>query len=189
MSWSPDGTHVLIVTSRRISATTGVNDIWVLPLFGDRQPYALLQTDASENWASFSPDGRWIAFSSSESGQPEVYVMPFPATDQRWRISTDGGSGARWRRDGRELYYVALQPTFVGNVAVAGGTLMAAAVNGEGDSFGFEPPKPLFETRFPYPPFHSFDVSADGQRFLVNTLVAAPNEPSVVASNATPALR
>jgi Tol biopolymer transport system component len=103
VSWSPNGQQILVVTN---STETG-NDIWVLPVTGDGQATPLLRTPAAENWASFSPDGRWIAYSSSDSGLAEVYVMPFPATGQRWQISSGGGSAARWRRDGAELYFVA----------------------------------------------------------------------------------
>jgi Tol biopolymer transport system component len=166
VSWSPDGRTLLVVTN---APQTG-NDIWALPLTGDRRPVPLLRTPVAENWATFSPDGRWIAYSAADTGASEVYVMRYPATGQRWRISNGGGSAARWRRDGREIYYVAPDRW-----------LMAAAVNGSGTEFEMSPPAELFETRFPYPPYHSFDVSADGQRFLVNTEVVSPPAPGRVA--------
>ena len=167
VSWSPDGQRLLVVTN---SASTG-NDIWILPLTGDREPTPLFRTPVAENWATFSPDGRWIAYSSSDTGASEVYVTRFPATGQRWQVSSGGGTAARWRNDGRELYFVAPDRW-----------LVAAAVDGTGARFEHGPAERLFETRYPYPPFHSFDVSADGQRFLVNTAVASPSAPGVSAS-------
>jgi len=167
VSWSRDGRFLLFVTdSRRTS-----NDIWVLPLTGDRTPYPYLRTAASENWAAFSPDGRWIAYSSTESGSMEVYVSRFPANGERFRVSADGGSQARWRGDGREIVYLAPDRR-----------LIAASVTMSGGTFRVEGYDPLFEIRHPYGAYHAFDVTEDGTRFLVNTLVVSPGNPEVVAS-------
>jgi len=167
VSWSPDGRFVLYVTSSERTS----NDIWVLPLDGKRPPYPFLRTEESENWAAFSPDGRWVAFSSTESGQAEVFVSLFAApTGLRRRVSADGGTQARWRRDGKEIYYVA--PNRM---------LMSASVTISGDDLvvnGFEP---LFSLSHPYGAYHAFDVTTDGQRFLVNTLVVNPAAPGVIA--------
>ena len=105
VSWSPDGRFVLYVTNNDRTS----NDIWVLLRDGSGAPYPYLHTAASENWAAFSPDGKWVVFSAadSNSGQPEVFVAPFPAPTRRFRISADGGAQARWRRDGKEIFYVA----------------------------------------------------------------------------------
>lgn len=167
LSWSRDGRFVLYVTSDR---RTG-NDIWVLPLFGDRKPYPLLQTEVNENWAAFSPDGKWIAYSSTESGDTEVYVMPFPASGRKWLVSERGGFQARWRRDGKELFYMTPDKM-----------LVAAPVDAKGADFEVGAPKALFETRLPYPPYHAFDVTADGQRFLVNMLVLGSGRPASIAA-------
>lgn len=171
VSWSVDGRYLLYV---RNSQRTG-NDVWVLPLSGDRKPYPLLETDASENWAAFSPDGRWIAYSHAEStrSQPEVFVMAFApgaSSARKWRISADGGTQARWRGDGREIVYLAPDRR-----------LMAAAVNPHGTDFDIVGIDPLFEIRLPYAPYHAFDVSADGRRFLVNTLVVGPGGETRIA--------
>lgn len=160
VSWSPDGRHVLYVTS---STRTG-NDIWVLPLSGDRKPFAIFQTAAQENWPSFSPDGQWIAFNSTESGRTEVYVTPFPALGRKLRVSNGGGFQARWRRDGRELFYLA-----------ADGTLTAAPLNRQGSGFEVGAAEPLFRVEFPHANFRAYDVAPDGKRFLVNTLVSRFN--------------
>ena len=164
VSWSSDGRYVLYVLNGQRTS----NDIWVLPLFGEKKPFAYMQTEESENWAAFSPDGKWIAYSSSASGNVEVYVAPFPATGRRLRISKDGGSQARWRRDGRELYFLSPDRE-----------LMAVAVEAKGAEFGAGVPHRLFEIRFPYGQYHAFDVTADGQKFLVNALVTPPGTPVI----------
>ena len=166
VSWSRDGRFVLYVTNDRATS----NDIWVLPLTGDRQPYSYLRTEASENWAALSPDGKWVAFSSTDSGDIEVYVAPFPATGRRWRVSADGGSQARWRRDGSEIFYLAPDRTVI-----------AAEVTTTGGEFTVKGYDPLFEIRHPYGAYHAFDVTDDAKRFLVNTLVVNPGGTTVVA--------
>jgi len=166
VSWSPDGRFILFVTS---SEATG-NDIWVLPLTGDRKPYPFLKTETQENWAAFSPNGRWVAYSSTESGQAEVYVTPFPKSGSKWLVSRGGGFQARWRRDGKELFFMAPDSR-----------LMAAEVNSDGRDFEVSGVKPLFDVHFPYAPYHAFDVAADGQRFLVNSLLLGPGGTPRVA--------
>jgi eukaryotic-like serine/threonine-protein kinase len=170
VSWSPDGRYILYVTDRR---ETG-NDIWILPLAGDRSseqaPLPYMQGKFAENWAAFSPDGRWVAYSSTDSpsGRPEVFVASFPTPARRWKISSGGGSQARWRRDGRELFYLGQDRT-----------LMVAAVSSVASTFVAAAPEPLFEMRFPYGQYHAYDVATDGQRFLVNALVPPTGRPSV----------
>lgn len=170
VSWAPDGEHILFVVN---SASTG-NDVMVLPLTGDRRPYVFAQTSVAENWAAFSPDGRWVAYSSTESGQSEVYVAAFPPTAEGFankrRVSAGGGSQARWRRDGREIFYIG-----------ADRSLMVTAVNGEGPRFDVGEMRRLFEPRFFFLDSHGFDVAADGQRLLVNTLIVSPAAPATVA--------
>jgi Tol biopolymer transport system component len=163
VSWSPDGQSVLFVTN---SPRTS-NDIWVVPLTGDRTPKAFQRTEASENWAAFSPDGRWVAFSSTAgSDLPEVYVTRFPGGGQSWRVSADGGTQARWRRDGQELFYLAPDRQ-----------LMSAAITLENESVRVTRIEPLFTMRFPYGAYHAFDVAKDGQRFLVNTSIGSGGAP------------
>ena len=166
VSLSRDGRLLLYVTNSRETS----NDIWVLPLQGRARPYPFLRSAASENWAAFSPDGKWVAFSSTEGGQAEVYVSAFPPNGRHWRISADGGSQARWRRDGREIFYVAPDRT-----------LMAVSVVVSRREFAVHEYRPLFRMAYPYGAYHAFDVTADGQRFLVNTVVVNPAS-SIVAS-------
>ena len=159
VSWSPDGSSILVVTN---SPKTS-NDIWSLSLTGDAKPKAFQRTDASENWAAFSPDGRWVAFSSTaESDIPEVYVARFPTPGQLWRISADGGTQARWRHDGKEIFYVSPERR-----------LMSARLTLGGDSLKVDRIEPLFTLHFPYGAYHAFDVTRDGERFLVNTSIAS----------------
>jgi Tol biopolymer transport system component len=178
VSWAPDGNDILFVVN---AAATG-NDIMVLPLTGSRRPYPFARSEAAENWAAFSPDGRWVAYSSTESGQAEVYVAAFPPTPEsvtkRRRVSPDGGSQARWRRDGREILYI-------------GGdrSLMATSVNGGGSVFEVGEMRRLFEPRFFFLDSHGFDLSSDGQRILVNTLIVSPATPATVAGLTRPAPR
>jgi eukaryotic-like serine/threonine-protein kinase len=173
-NWSPDGRFILYSTS---GASTG-NDLFVLPLFGDRRPIPFLQTQFNEAFGRFSPDGRWVAYQSDESGRIEVYVAPFPGPGGKWQISTAGGQRPRWRRDGNEIFY--LSPD---------NRLMAAAVNGKGASFGVSAIKPLFQTRATGRN-DRYAVSADGQRFLINT---APEQsasaPIMVVLNWTAGLK
>jgi dipeptidyl aminopeptidase/acylaminoacyl peptidase len=150
--WSLDGRFILY---NQLSPNRQW-DLWVLPLFGDRQPFPFLQTKFREIGGVFSPDGKWIAYLSDESGSYQVYVQSFPPSGGQWQISSEGGSFPRFRRDGKELFYLA-----------ENGKLMAVEVKANTSGLEFSAPKPLFET-------HSTDrfaVTADGQRFLINTPV------------------
>jgi len=150
--WSSDGRHILY---QRFDTRTGW-DLWVLPLSGDRKPFPVVQTAHGEREGHFSPDVRWIAYDSTESGRREVWIQPFPPTGSKWQVSTGGGFSPRWRGDGKELYYVA-----------ADGTLTAVAVSG-GSTPEFGTPAVLFQTMFREGAYGSYAVSGDGQRFLMN---------------------
>jgi hypothetical protein len=169
LDWSPDGRFILFAVG-----AFQTPDLWVLPLFGDRKAFPFKQTPFSEVPGRFSPDGRWIAYASNESGKYEVYVAPFPGRGgvlsaaaapgtpgDKWQVSTVGGSWPRWRSDGREIFYLAPDQK-----------LMAAAVSGAGSAFEVGAVKPLFEAPALRIPNQGsmYDVSLDGQRFLVNTL-------------------
>jgi Tol biopolymer transport system component len=103
MAWSPDGRFLLYATQNSKTGT----DLWALPLVGDRKPFPVVQTPFDEAEGQFSPDGRWVAFQSNESGREEIYVRLFPGPDGQRQVSTEGGSQPRWRPDGTELFYVA----------------------------------------------------------------------------------
>jgi eukaryotic-like serine/threonine-protein kinase len=160
-SWSRDGRYLLYFTidSKKYS------DLWVLPLEGYRKPIPFLRTEFDEGQGYFSPDGRWIAYYSNETGRYEIYVRPFSADSPResssdgpkWLISTAGGVEPRWRADGRELFYVALD-----------GKLMAVNVT-TGLVFQAGVPKALFQTPVVRPEFGvigTAEPASDGKRFL-----------------------
>ncbi len=142
-------------------------DLYVLPLSGDRKPVPFLQTEFNETHAQFSPDGRWVAYVSDESGRAEVFVQSFPVSGGKWMLSTTGGDQPQWRRDGRELFYLTPDKK-----------LMAVAVT-PGASFEAAAPVPLFATRIPMTSLtadrNNYVPAADGRRFLVNNLLEEGN--------------
>jgi serine/threonine protein kinase/Tol biopolymer transport system component len=152
--WSRDGQYLTFNSGGTAS------DVWVLPLAGDRTARALMTTRFAEREPTFSPDGRWIAYSSNESGQMQVVVEPFPSTGGKFQVSRHGGRWPTWRADGRELFF--LRPD---------GTLMAAAISTEG-RFEAGSPQALFSTGLLNPAAgqRKFAVARDGKRFLVNSV-------------------
>jgi eukaryotic-like serine/threonine-protein kinase len=158
--WSADGR---LLAYYRSDPRTQL-DVWVLPLDGDRTPMPLLRETFSESQAQFSPDGKWLAYVSDESGTPQIYVRSFPSLSGKRQVSADGGTQPRWRRDGAELFYLA-----------ANRQLVAVAVT-TGDAFAVRGVAALFPTTLlSSEPRHSYAVSADGQRFLLNVPVAPEN--------------
>jgi Tol biopolymer transport system component/predicted Ser/Thr protein kinase len=153
-SWSPDGKSILYVSS----GASRSNDLFVLPLTGDRKPVPFLQTQFSETEGRISPDGRWVAYVSNESSRNEIYVASFPGPGGKWQISSGGGNYPRWRRDGSEIFYLAPD-----------NKLMAASVNSKGASFEVSAVKPLFATRIAFRGSYKYDVSPDGQKFLIDS--------------------
>jgi eukaryotic-like serine/threonine-protein kinase len=155
--WSRDGKFI-IYESR--SPKTKL-DLWLLPMSGPRDPISFLKTDFNEQQAQFSPDGKWIAYTSDISGKPEVYVQTFPASGGAVRVSTNGGAQPQWRRDGLELFYVATDRK-----------LMAVEVK-LGATFEAKTPQPLFPVRvLTVTEFRNhYAATGDGQRFLVNSLI------------------
>jgi Tol biopolymer transport system component len=161
--WSTDGRSVLITGMGGLSR----GDIWSLSVSdGKVQPY--LQTLSTDTYGRFSPDGKWVAYQSDEAGPQDVYLAPFPPTGARWQVSDNGGISARWRADGKELYYVADD-----------GRVMAVSVR-LGATPVLSRPIPLFRippgTARPY----TYDASGDGQRFLVSVGGDQPQPLTVV---------
>jgi Tol biopolymer transport system component len=186
-AWSRDGRFLLY---QSLDPQTSY-DIWVLPMEGDRKPFVFLKTSFDERRAHFSPDGRWVAYRSNESGRYEIYVRPFnPASSGssseagpsgQWQVSTFGGMDPRWRADGRELYYIAPDSMLMAVPTSVGAT--------------FEPgmPVPLFQTRIfgggTDPNFGTqYDVSSD-DRFLIYTDLEAEAPPITLLQNWNPELR
>jgi hypothetical protein len=149
-SFSPDGR---LATLFRRDPATGL-DLWVLPLTGNAVPQPFLRTPSTEVGPTFSPDGRWIAYVSDESGQYEVYVRPYPPGPGKWQVSTAGGEEGIWSRDGRELFYR------------NGQKWMAVPVT-LGPAFAAETPTLLFEGSYVNVGGLSYDVAPDGGRFLL----------------------
>ena len=170
-SWSRDGLIAFVVIDRRTRS-----DIWLVPASGDREPWPIIQTTFGESHAQVSPDSRWLAYVSDESGQNQVYVTQFPKPSGKWTVSSGAGGWPVWRPDSRELYYRAPD-----------GTLMAVAVGAEAD-FQASAARPLFKPEAR--PGHLgigtyYDVAADG-RFLVNVFVERSSSPAVVVLNWAP---
>ncbi len=168
MSWSPDGQLLAFV---EVNPTTGY-DIWVLRL-SDRKAQPFLRTPFNESVPRFSPDGRWLAYISNESGRYEIYVQPYPGPGGKWQISTEGGTEPIWNPNGRELFYR------------SGDKMMAVDIATQ-PSFTAGKPRVLFEGRYELSPATTpnYDVSPDGQRFLMlkpaEASEAAPTQINVV---------
>jgi serine/threonine-protein kinase len=158
--FSPDGERVATV---RGGPTTGL-DLWVHPVTGPRAQQPFLRTPFAEAGPAFSPDGRWIAYGSDESGQSEIYVRPYPGPGRKWQISTGGGVHALWARKGKEIFYR------------NGQKFMAAAVN-LNPEFRVEKARLLFEGPYVLSGGQSYAVSPDGQRFIVLEPVEKELEP------------
>ena len=156
-SFNPDGSQLLITNLN----TLGEVDIHVLSMTGDRAQRPLLKTAFVETNPSISPDGHWLAYSSNGTGIYEVYVRPFPDVNNgRWQISTGGGIEPHWRDDGKELYYA---------LGEYGGKIKGVAAVAIDTKSGFQPGKPkvLFTGDFSTGLARSYDVTADGQRFIM----------------------
>ena len=154
--WSPDGKFLAYQ-----QATAGVNGIWILPLGGERKPISFVESQSFAAFAVFSPDGKWLAFCSTESGEQNVYVMQFPGPGGKWQISPAGGCYPRWRRDQKELFYLSSDDK-----------IMVAAVSANGPSFVVGGVTALFEALVYRSQVGAYDVTADGQRFII------PYEPA-----------
>ena len=150
-SWSPDGQALAFY---EVNPTTN-RDIWILRM-SDRKAQVFLKTPFNEAAPTFSPDGRWLAYQSDESGHYEVYVQPYPGPGGKWQISTDGGTEPLWNRNGREIFYR------------SGNKMMAVEITTQ-PGFSAGKPRMLFEGAYmPAPGGNAnFDVSPDGERFLM----------------------
>jgi eukaryotic-like serine/threonine-protein kinase len=170
--WSPDGRFILLDNN-----FWTLSEVDVLPLAGDRKPYPFAQSQFPQRSGHFSPDGRWVACTSRESGREEVYVAPFPGPGGKWQVSSSGGRMPRWRRDGRELYFFAEDDT-----------LMAAEVEASQQKFEVKNVRPLFHVNLAPESRErsgSFDVTADGSRFIINTSSDEAQSPITLVLNWT----
>ena len=170
-SWSRDGRFILY--SREARRPEG-GDVWILPTVGDRRPRPFVQAAALTYDGQFSPDGRWVAYTSEESGRGEVYLVSFDADKflntvpgrarvgggDRWLVSANGGRCPRWRRDGREIFYLS-----------STNQMMAAELEEKGPGIVVRPEQALFECTPNYSISTSayYDVSPDGKKFVINS--------------------
>jgi dipeptidyl aminopeptidase/acylaminoacyl peptidase len=167
-SFSPDGQ---LLAFHEANPTTG-EDILVLRL-SDRKVQPFLRTPFNEADPRFSPDGRWIAYMSDESGRSEIYAQPYPGPGGKWQISTDGGTEPVWNRNERELFYR------------SGNKMMAVEITTQ-PNFALGNPRVLFEGPYVLAtvPISNYDVSPDGRRFLMvkptEQVQAAPTQINVV---------
>jgi eukaryotic-like serine/threonine-protein kinase len=169
-SWSPDGNFLVYAL---IKPGTGA-DLMAISVNADRKPFPVVQANATADQGQFSPDGHWLAYTSNESGQAEIYVIPFPPTPgAKWMVSRGGGVQARWNRNGKELFYISSDSKMM-SVAVA--------------------TRPIFQSGMPHPLFQSdivdtgirngpmsWDIAPDGNRFLI----ISPNTSDTPALNVT----
>ena len=169
--WSPDGQYLIF---SEIDPKTKF-DLWVLSLSEPKKAFPFLITNANEASARFSPDGKWIAYSSDESGRPEVYVQPFHSErGGKWQVSTNGGFTPRWSRDGKELFYLSPDNQIMSSEVKLGSTFEAAV------------PKPLFAIHpFRVPRIAGgwndiFEPAPDGKSFAVNAAMSSPTNITVV---------
>jgi eukaryotic-like serine/threonine-protein kinase len=187
MSWSADDKYILYMLQ---DPKTGY-DGWALPLTGDRKPFPILNTVFAEAHPQISPDGKWVAYGSDETGRREIYVQSFPPGAGKWQISSSGGNYARWRRNGKELFFME---------ATTGGKMFFAGIDSTGGTLKFSAPRPLFDSGYVNQSFghtgnwNVYAVSTDGQRFLIprpesNLTGASTNTPITVVLNWTAGLK
>jgi len=165
-SWSPDGRHLLYMN---FAGGRGPR-VWVHDIGSNPSDHLLLNTDLSAGEARFSPNGKWIAYSSGY----EVYVVPYPSLSTRYAISSGQAAQPVWARDGRQLYFIA-----------ADGTLMSASLMEKSDGLQVGPPRALFQTNIiqVVEAYTQFDVSPDGSRFLINTRAEHERQPISIIQN------
>jgi serine/threonine protein kinase/Tol biopolymer transport system component len=151
---SPDGRYLVYL---RRSGGQPSTDLWALPLFGDRKPIPIFQTAFLKNGAAVSPDGKWLAYQTNETGRNEIYVTAFPGGGAKWQVSTNGGTAAHWRKDGKEMFF--LDPT---------DSIVAVDANISGSAPQLGVPHALFQANAIQRQTGPFDVTGDGKKFLLN---------------------
>ena len=181
-SWSSDGRFVAYNTT---APGQNLTELWIVPTSRDRKPVAFLSGSFNVGQGQFSPDGRWMAYGSDESGRPEVYVTPFPAGGTKWQISSAGGTSPRWRRDGKEIFYLS-----------ADSKLTSVEVNGSTSVFQAAAPHTLFPvllktgaSRLDLNPTNeqiSYDAAPDGRWFVLNSPPVGSPPPITLITNWKP---
>ncbi|MBZ5597514.1 MAG: serine/threonine-protein kinase [Acidobacteriia bacterium] len=175
--WSPDGKFLLF----GIGDFASSGQIWVLPLEGDRKPISLVPGNFVAANARFSPDGHWVAYNSTESGRPEVYVMPFGSGAGKWQVSGSGGVLPVWRHDGKELFYWSLD-----------NNLVSVPIQLKKDAVEVGAPHPMFRLRNPLGNvglISPYDATGDGQRFVVIETPQIASKPITLVTSWTAELK
>ena len=174
--WSRDGRFIIY----QIPGTKTGQDIWIAPQASEGaegKPFPYLQSQFDEKHGRFSPDGRWVAYTSNESGREEVYVQSFPRSGSRLQISTGGGREPQWRKDGTEVFYISEDRTLV--------AVPVKFTSSASEPLQLGQPKPLFPVTLPDTFFvgRSYEVSNDGQRFLMPAIASDTAPPLTVVLN------
>ena len=174
---SPDQKYLAYM--RPAADGKGGTEMWALPLSGDRKPFPIVPSLFTTNWGVISPDGKWMAYASNESGRFEVYITAFPEGGAKWEASVNGGSMPKWRRDGKELFF--LDPA---------DNLMAVDVRSAGHTIQAGTPHLLFRSVGLQSQLGPYAVTADGKKFLINGgNVKEENQPFVLVQNWTAQLK
>jgi Tol biopolymer transport system component len=181
IDWTKDGKYLLFREQNPVTD----RDLMAVPLDGDRKPFPVVSTPFLESTGAVSPDGRWVAYASNDSGRNEIYIQTFPASGVngpkgRWQVSSGGGYDVKWKGDGKELYFESLD-----------GKMMAAAIQAGPQGVQADTPRALFSADFTTTSLHEFDATPDGQRFLLmlQPKTQGSGEKLTVVSNWQAALR
>jgi dipeptidyl aminopeptidase/acylaminoacyl peptidase len=174
--WSPDG-RWMIYTRGTLGAGAQGTDLWVFSLDGSQKPSPYIAGPGDQQEAQFSPDGRFVAYASNEAGNPEIYVAAFPWTGAKWQVSTNEGTGPRWRHDGQELFFV------------NGNQIMAVSVKKVGSSLEVGQARPLFRLNLVGENTFRYAVTRDGQRFVAIVSGQDSSLPLVLVQNWTTELK
>jgi serine/threonine protein kinase/Tol biopolymer transport system component len=174
-SVAPDGRYIAYMRHDPKSSTGW--DIWALPMFpdksGEQKPFAVIATNFLDVTPSFSPDGKWLAYSNDETGRMEVYIQPFPGGAGRWQVSTAGGARPTWRNDGKELYFWSIDQQ-----------LMAVDIQQNSANLQLGTPHALFKASVVSGPTGIYTASADGKKFVMNTVLPqSQSEPLTLITN------
>lgn len=171
---SLDGKYLAFL--RRKLPQQHTSDIWILPLTARGKPFPLIAGEFDKQFPAFSPDGRWLAYASNESGRFEIYIAPFPGAKGLWQVSSSGGTFPRWREDGKEVFYLGSDSRVrVTEIAARGSSVRVGSTD------------VLFRIQTVPTPLSPFDVTADGRRFLINAMPSGEDnsEPVTLLINWT----